>query len=113
VEPLANELVIQKHFPNSFRKTTLEDEMRKAGVEEAVICGAMSHMCIDATTRAAADLGFKCTVIHDACATRDLDFEGNIIKAGNVHQSFMAALQFFYAKVVECDRFLAEMTSGS
>jgi len=40
---------------------------------QVVIVGAMSHMCIDATTRAAHELGLKCTVIHDACATRDLE----------------------------------------
>ena len=64
------------------------------------ICGAMSHMCIDATTRAAFDLGFNCVVAEDACATRDLLFNNKIIKASDVHASFMAALSFPYAKVV-------------
>jgi nicotinamidase-related amidase len=59
----------------------------------------MSHMCIDATTRAAFDLGFTCIVAEDACATRDLDFRGKTIKAAEVHASFMAALSVPYAKV--------------
>jgi nicotinamidase-related amidase len=57
-------------------------------------------MCIDATTRAAFDLGFNCVVAEDACATMDLIFQNKIIKASEVHASFMAALSFPYAKVV-------------
>jgi nicotinamidase-related amidase len=60
----------------------------------------MSHMCIDATTRAAFDLDFNCTVAEDACATRDLVFKGKTIKASDVHASFMAALSAPYAKVI-------------
>jgi len=100
VKPRSDESVIQKHFPNSFRETPLLDALKSAGVENIVICGAMSHMCIDATTRAAADFGFGCTVVHDACATRNLDFGKKKILAQDVHASFMAALGSAYAKVV-------------
>ena len=100
VKPRSDESVIQKHFPNSFRETTLRDALNGSGVENVVICGAMSHMCIDATTRAAADFGFGCTVVHDACATRNLDFGKKKILAQDVHASFMAALGSAYAKVL-------------
>jgi len=100
VEPLPSEPVITKYFPNSFRGTNLEDLLKKAGVGHLVICGAMSHMCIDATTRAAFDLGFKCTVVEDACATRNLAFKGETVPAWAVHGAFMAALQGIYAEVV-------------
>jgi nicotinamidase-related amidase len=75
-------------------------------VDELVICGAMSHMCIDATTRAAFDLGFRCTVIENACATRDLEFKGITIKASKVHAAFMAALAEVYATVVSADAYM-------
>lgn len=100
VAPAEGEAVVVKNFPNSFRGTDLLDLLTARGVEELVICGAMSHMCIDATTRAAFDLGFTCTVAEDACATRDLVFNGNIVPARDVHASFMAALSAVYAKVV-------------
>jgi nicotinamidase-related amidase len=67
----------------------------------------MSHMCIDTTTRAAFDFGFRCTVIHDACATRDLVFEGLTIPAGHVHGAFMAALGMRYARIMSFEEFLA------
>ena len=109
VRPHSDEQVIQKFYPNSFRETPLLDELKKSQVEQVVICGAMSHMCIDATTRAAFDLGFKCVVIEDACATRDLEFRGQTIAARQVHGSFMAALGAAYAEVLA----VAEFKSGS
>lgn len=105
VQPLADDIVIQKSYPNSFRETRLKEEIIKTDVEQLVICGAMSHMCIDATTRAAFDMGFKCTVIHDACATKNLQFGNNIIPAEQVHGSFMAALGSVYADVMSLNEF--------
>jgi len=105
VTPLANETIIQKHFPNGFRETTLLDCTQNEGIRDLVICGAMSHMCIDATTRAAFDLGFDCTVVEDACATRNLEYKGQIVQSKNVHAAFMAALAAVYANVVSTKDF--------
>ncbi len=104
VAPRAGEPVITKHFPNAFRDTTLLEGLRAAQVRQVVIAGAMSHMCIDATTRAAFDLGFGCTVAHDACATRDLQFAGQNLPAAQVHAAFMAALAAPYAKVLSAEQ---------
>jgi nicotinamidase-related amidase len=109
VKPHPDDLVVQKHYPNSFRETPLLNELKDAGVDGVVICGAMSHMCIDATTRAAADLDLKCTVIHDACATRNLDFGAKKVLADDVHASFMAALGAAYAKVISCKAFISKI----
>ncbi len=100
VRPQPGETVVVKHYPNSFRETGLRAELEKMGSGELVICGAMSHMCIDATTRAAFDLGFGCTVAEDACATRDLEFKGRKVAAAAVHAAFMAALAVPYARIV-------------
>jgi nicotinamidase-related amidase len=100
VSPQEDEIVVVKNFPNSFRGTSLLEILKKEKTDNLVICGAMSHMCIDATTRAAFDLGFNCLVAEDACATKDLIFKSKIIKASDVHASFMAALSVPYAKVI-------------
>jgi nicotinamidase-related amidase len=105
IEPQDGELVIQKHYPNSFRETSLLQELEKQDVKKLVICGAMSHMCIDATTRAAFDHCFDCTVVQDACATRNLEFGGKTIAAEDVHGSFMAALGSAYARVLSLDEY--------
>ena len=102
-------ITVLKHFPNSFRDTTLLSQLQAAGIEELVICGAMSHMCIDATTRAAFDLGFSCIVIEDACATRDLEYQNNLVKAADVQTAFMASLAAVYAKVISTNEFLTQL----
>jgi len=105
VAPLSNEIAVQKNFPNSFRDTSLLNHLNDANIEEVVICGAMSHMCVDATTRAAFDLGYHCVVIEDACATRDLQHKDKVVGAENVHAAFMAALAVLYGKVVSLNDF--------
>ncbi len=65
-------------------------------------------MCVDATTRAAFDHGFKCTVVGDACATRSLVSGDSAIPAAHVHGAFLAALGAVYAKVVTADDFVSE-----
>ena len=94
---------MQKAYPNSFRDTDLEQRLRETGVEELLVVGMMTSMCVDATVRAAVDLGFDCTVAHDACATLDLEFAGATIPAAGVHGAFMAALGDGYANVVSSD----------
>lgn len=106
VAPVEGEAVIVKHFPNSFRETPLQALLDELGVRELVIVGAMSHMCIDAGTRAAADLGYTVTVVHDACATRDLAFGGQTVPAAQVHAAYMAALGSSYAQVVSTEAVL-------
>jgi len=109
VAPRDDETVVVKTFPNSFRDTGLLDLLRIEEIESLVICGAMSHMCIDATTRAAFDLGFNCTVAEDACATKDLNFNGKTVKASDVHAAFMAALSVQYAKIVSTREIVENM----
>jgi nicotinamidase-related amidase len=104
---LAGEKVVQKHFPNGFRETLLLETLQKEDVKHLVIAGAMSHMCVDATVRAACDLGLSCTVIEDACATKELEFKGRLVPAAQVHAAFMAALQAAYAKVMTAAEFLS------
>ena len=92
VAPADGEPVLEKESPNSFLDTPLENELRKRGTEQLVVAGMMSSMCVDATVRAAADLGFSPTVVHDACAAPDLDFNGVEVPGATVHAAFMAAL---------------------
>jgi nicotinamidase-related amidase len=106
VAPRKEEEVITKNHPNSFLQTSLFDKLRGVDTEEVIICGAMSNMCIDATTRAASDLGFKCVVVHDACASSDLKFGDRIVAAVDVHAAFMAALGSAYAWVMTVAEFL-------
>ena len=109
VQPLGDETIIQKHHPNSFRDTPLLEHLRQRSIERLVICGMMTHMCVDATTRAASDFGFECQVAQDACATKTLSIAGQTVPAGQVHYAFLAALQAAYASVLPPSSILAQL----
>lgn len=106
VLPLETETVIIKNFPNSFLETGLESKLREDGVTKIVVVGMMTHMCIDATVRAAVDLGFEAVLIEDACATRDLSYGNKTVPAEQVHYAFVSALNGMYANVTSTDAFL-------
>lgn len=106
VAPGEGEPVITKNFPNSFRDTGLKALLDEKGIEEVVVVGAMSHMCVDGTVRAANDFGYKTVTIHDACATRNLEFNGVTVPAAHVHTALMAAFEFAYGEVVATDDFI-------
>jgi nicotinamidase-related amidase len=100
VTPVPGEVVVEKNFPNSFRNTKLEENLKSQGIKNLVVAGMMTHMCVDATVRQAADLGYKVTLLGDACATRAQTYAGEKVPAKQVHAAFLAALNGFYAKVI-------------
>lgn len=103
VTPDENETVIRKHYPNSFRETSLLEHLRSRDITRLVIAGMMTQMCVDSTTRAAADLGFECLLAHDACATRQLSFGGEAVPAHSVQAAFLAALNGLFAQVLSAE----------
>lgn len=106
VAPEGDEPVIVKKHINAFRDTDLKKQLDAFDVQDIVVIGAMSHMCIDAVVRAAADMGYPVTVVHDACATLDLSFHGVNVPAAQVHAAMMAAFEFGYATVKSVDEYL-------
>ena len=113
VQPLPDEPIVQKNFPNSFRDTPLLAVLREKQINRLIICGMQTNLCIDATTRAAADFGFECMVAADACAARNLTYDSVTVPADLVHHAFLAALNGSYAKVLKVDQILAQLSEGS
>lgn len=107
VLPLPGEAIILKHYVNAFRETGLKALLDEAGVRTVTIAGAMSQMCVEGATRAAADFGYDVTVVHDAVATRAFEFNGVTVSAAKVHASAMAALAFAYATLKSTDEAVA------
>jgi len=100
------EPIVYKHYPNSFRETNLLDLLKGWGIERVVVTGMMTHMCVDATARAAADFGFQVIVAEDACATKDLTFGDTTVPAEHVHKAFLAALKS-YGQVMTSEQVIA------
>ena len=105
VAPREGEKLIVKHEINSFKGTDLLEYLQQHHIRHLVLCGMMTHMCLEAATRAASDYGFDCTVIQDACATRDLTYDNVTVKARDVHFAALAALTY-YATITQSIAYL-------
>ena len=97
LEPKADESIIEKRMPNAFNDTGLQHALEKLGPLDLIVCGFMSHSSVSTTVRAAKDYGFRCTLVEDACATRDLPTPDGIIKAADVQRTEMAIMNDNFA----------------
>jgi len=109
VTPTDGERIVVKHFPSSFTQTELNDRLKERGIETLVLCGLMTHLCVDTTARSALEHGYRTIIARDACATRDLpNPEGNgVIPHAAIHAATLAALADRFADVMTT----AEITS--
>lgn len=108
VKPLNSETVISKDQVNAFLHTDLLEMLQADSIEQIVICGMQTHMCVEAAVRAAHDFGFTCLLVSDACATRALSYEEHIIPAKNVHFSTIKSIQGSYARIMSTESLLAD-----
>lgn len=99
IAPLSSDTVIVKHCPDSFQETPLREHLERLDIRELVICGMMTHMCVDTTVRAARGLGYNVTLVEDACATQDLKWNGELIPADVVQKTYMASMNASFATI--------------
>jgi len=109
VQPHKGEIIIKKHYPNSFKDTYLLDRLKNNKIQNLIICGMTTQSSVDATVRAAHDFGFNNTVIHDACAAHTLEFDNVTVPTQSVHSAFLAALRPVYASIMSADEYLQKM----
>jgi nicotinamidase-related amidase len=101
-DPAPGEAVVAKGLPNAFASTDLADRLHALKRPAIVLVGFMTHMCVEATARAAIDLGVRAAVVASATATRDLPdpLTGATIAAADVHRNALAALADRFAAIV-------------
>lgn len=109
VSPAPGEAVVAKQYANSFRETDLQARLTALGVKTVVICGMQTHMCAEAATRNAADLGYNVILARDACATRDLKYGETVVPAASVHAAVLAAMNGSYARIAAVEEISAEL----
>lgn len=109
VQPQKDEIIIKKHYPNSFKDTTLFNHLVKNQITHVLLAGMRTHVGIDATAKAASDLGFGCMVLHDACAAAHLEYNGHHIPAHQVHMAFTAALNPLFANIISTREYIQQL----
>ena len=99
--PAPGEAVVHKSLPNAFASTDLASRLAALKRPNVLLVGFMTHMCVEATARAAIDLGLKATVIASATATRDLPdpLTGATVTAAEVQRNALTALNDRFATI--------------
>lgn len=103
IKPRSGDKVIVKYYPNSFLKTELDSYLKENNIKKLVVCGMMTHMCVDTTVRAAMDYGYEIDLVADACATKDLEIQGEIIPAEIIQKTYLASLEGVFSNIVYRD----------
>jgi nicotinamidase-related amidase len=109
-DPAPGEAVVAKGLPNAFASTDLADRVHALKRPAVILVGFMTHMCLEATARAAIDLGLRAAVVASATATRDLrdPLTGATIPAADVQRNALAALADRFASIVPDVRALVD-----
>ncbi len=104
------ERVIEKSTNSAFIGTTLERELREAGVESVAMAGVITNNSVEATARMSGNLGFRTMVVSDATATFGRrDYDGVWRTAAEVHAMSLANLDGEYAAIVTTDELLTNL----
>jgi len=102
VAPIRGEKVIVKNYPNAFIQTTLDAELKALGIQNIVLAGFMTHMCVNSTAHGGFNLGYAPTVIASATATRPLLSANNrVLSADEVQFGALASTRDMYAVVLD------------
>jgi nicotinamidase-related amidase len=103
-EPQGREPLVSKSVNAAFIGTDLDLRLRRLGIEQVVLFGLTTDMCVSTTARVAANLGYRSIVIGDATACFDLvDADGRTIAAADLHRAHLATLHAEFARVVTTD----------
>ena len=88
--PIAGEKVVEKNRPSAFYSTQLESFLRAARIENVVVCGVTTNMCVESTVRDASQRDFRTYVVGDACGEMEQDR----------HDAALVSMGFLFARVV-------------
>jgi Amidases related to nicotinamidase len=84
-----------------FASTDLARTLKADGVTHLVLCGLMTHACVAGAARDAVPAGFEVVVVADACATRDIEFNGtDSVPHDVLHLSALAEIADTFGSVV-------------
>ncbi len=113
VAPWPQERILEKTTNSAFIGTTLETDLRTAGIDTLIITGVITNNSVEATARMAGNLGFKAVVVSDATATfARPDFNGVRRSAEEVHAMSLANLQDEYAAIMTTQEVLTALASS-
>lgn len=101
--------VIQKAWPGSFTETGLLDFLQENGIDTVVICGYMTQMCCDTTSRQAAHLGYSVEFLSDATGTLAFSNSAGQVTAEELHRATLVTQAMRFAKVMSTAEWVQQL----
>ena len=69
LRPIDGEPVVDKPGKGAFHQTDLHQILQKHEIENLLVCGVTTEVCVNTTVREANDRGYRCVVLADGCAS--------------------------------------------
>ncbi|MGD9762553.1 MAG: cysteine hydrolase family protein [Candidatus Binatia bacterium] len=99
LQPGPGELVINKVSRSAFTSTGIDQVLRNMNLDTLIVTGVATNSCVEMTSRDAADRGYKCVIVDDACATLTPD----------MHDAVLRTFAMLYGKVQDTQDVIEEL----
>lgn len=99
--PNYQDIVVSKDVNSGFIGTSLELDLRRAGIQRLVVAGFFTNVCVETTVRMSGNMGFDTYLVHDSCAAMNcishngIDYDPEIVHnmaIANLHGEFCTAI---------------------
>lgn len=111
-QPQGDEPLVSKSVNAAFIGTDLDLRLRRLGVEQVVLFGMTTDMCVSTSARVASNLGYRTVVVGDATACYDLaGADGTTVPAAELHRAHLATLHAEFGTVTDTDAVLAALVA--
>ena len=107
------DIVVEKDVNSGFVGTSLEVQLRRAGINRLVVVGFFTNFCVETSVRMSGNLGFDTYLVPDGCATTNRvgsdgsDYDPDLVHAmtvANLHGEFCTAIELDHAmKLIDSD----------
>ena len=103
-EVAADDICVSKDVNSGFVGTSLEVDLRRAGINRLVVAGFFTNMCVETTVRMAGNLGFDTYLVPEGCATTNrIGPDGTDHDPELVHQMTVANLHGEFCTALSAD----------
>lgn len=105
------DVLIHKELPGSFTGTSLDEWLHEHGIETVVICGYMTQMCCDTTSRQAVHLGYKVEFLSDATGTLGFSNAAGSVTAEELHRAILVVQLSRFSNVLSVEEWIRGLGS--